>query len=390
MTNTLSFEQIENVLNGLPIQNRTMIRLLLLQYFDIPYEEIEYMATDQPDSRFMAGNQPEEKRFTREAVQDITSRINQYQLFFRQKRERPALQLDCLQQMNKLTDLTIPIVEQLLCEQFDVDQAALQDRKAHAPTILAKQIRRKLDRRFEQEELSEEEYKKERLLLEYQLLLRKKERLKRRLRTSKQEFQTAGGSPLQDHEIAHIWGIPLGSLAGRKVKALHHFLEGSEKLFQKSPQSTAPPSSTRPDYWKEAFATLRRQPVRRSVVPYDGLERTEDALMEKLQAFVADAMSEEEEAKFWSKIIRIHDTEHQGMWKSQSRAIFALQRLSAILKEIDQSDPAIEEDLLTKIAPPAAQEKLSIPEEEKPLEINEEALGILQKLVGEQDDKRRT
>ena len=26
--------------------------------------------------------------------------------------------------------------------------------------------------------------------------------------------------PLKDHEIAHVWGIPLGSLAARKVKSL--------------------------------------------------------------------------------------------------------------------------------------------------------------------------
>ena len=119
MTSTLSFEQIENLINGLSIQNRTMIRLLLLQYFDVPQDEIHYMATDQPDSRFMAGNQPEEKIFTREAVQDISNRIAQYQLYFRQKRERPALQLDCLQQMNKITDLTIRVAEQLLTEHFD-------------------------------------------------------------------------------------------------------------------------------------------------------------------------------------------------------------------------------------------------------------------------------
>jgi hypothetical protein len=390
MTNTLSFEQIETLVNGLSIQNRTMIRLLLLQYFDVPLDEIEYMATDQPDSRFMAGNQPEEKLFTREAVQDITSRIDQYQLFFRQRRERPALQLDCLQQMNTFTDLTIRVAEQLLTAQFDMDEGTLQDRKAHAPTILAKQVRRKLDRGFEQNEISEEDYKQQRLLLEYQLLFRKKERLRRRLNAAKQEFQIAGLSPLQDHEIAHIWGIPLGSLASRKVKALHQFILDSGKLLQENSQSTVPSSPERLDYWKEAFATLRRQPVKRSVVPYDGLERTEDALMEKLRAFATDTMSEEEEAKFWTNIIRIHDTEHSGMWKSQSRPIFALQRLSAILKEFDLSEPAIEEDLLTKIVPPSAQEKLSVPEDEIPIELNEEALDVLQKMAGEQDDKRRT
>ena len=390
MTHTLSFEHIESLVNGLSIHHRTMIRLLLLQYFEVPQDEIEFMAADQPDSRFLAGDQPKAKIFSREAVQNIASRVNQYQTLLRQRRERPALQLDCLQRMNNLTDLTVRVAEQLLSAHFNLDQATLQDRKAQASTILARQVRRKLDRTFEQNEISEDEYKKLRLILEYQLLLRKKERLKHRLRTAKQEFQSAGLSPLQDHEIAHIWGIPLGSLAARKVKALHQYVTDSEKMIQAIAQSPilAPPE--RPDYWRQTFNTLLRQPVKRSVVSYEGIERSEDTLMEKLTAFASDKMSEEEEAKFWTTITRIHDSEHSGMWRAQSRAIFALQRLSAILKEFDQSEPAIEQDLLKKITPPTPQEKLAVPEDEKPLELNEEALDVLQKLIGEQDDKRRT
>lgn len=390
MQSSLSSENIESLINGLSIQHRTMIRLLLLQYFDVTQDEIAYMAADQPDSRFSAGGQPTTKIFSREAIQNVTERANQYQLLLRQRRERPALQLDCLRQLNQHTDLTIKVAERLLEDHFDIDRKTLQERKTQASTILAKQVRRKLDRAFEQNELSEEDYKKQRLLLEYQMLFRKKERIRRRLITAQREFQVAGNSPLQDHEIAHIWGIPLGSLAARKVKALHQYLEGTEKNLQSNSESTLSPSTVRPDYWKETFATLCRQPVKRSVVAYDGLERTEDALMEKLRAFASDRMSEEEEAKFWTVITRIHDSEHAGMWKSQARPIFALQRLSAIIKEFDQSQTAIEEELLERISPPSTHEKLSVPEEEQPLELNEEALGVLQKLVGEQDDKRKT
>ena len=53
MSTSLTFEQIQKTLEGLPIQNRTMVRLLLLQYFDVHQDEIDYMATDQPDSRFL-------------------------------------------------------------------------------------------------------------------------------------------------------------------------------------------------------------------------------------------------------------------------------------------------------------------------------------------------
>ena len=387
---SITFEQIESTVNSLPIQHRTMLRLLLLQYLDVKQDEVEHMAADQPDSRFMAGAQPTEKIFSREAVQNIADRANQYRLILRHRRERPGLQIDCIRQLLHLTDLTITVAERLLTAQFDVDRTTIDHTKAQAATVLAKQVRRKLDRAVEQDELSESGYKKDRLLLEYQLLLRKKERLRRRLTTAQREFQSAGLSPLQDHEIAHIWGIPLGSLSARKVKALHQYLKGIEQHIKGDRHSTDETTSERTDYWKETFSTLWRRPVERSVVEYDGLERTEEALMEKLGALVSGSMSEEEESKFWIVITKIHDSEHSGVWKSHSRSIFALQRLSAIMKELDQSEEAIEEDLVARIAPPIAQEKLSVPDtDEQPIELNEEALGVLQKMVGEVDDKRR-
>ena len=60
-TLSISRELIEKTIEALPVQNRTMIRLLLLQYQDIEKEDIEYIASDQPDSRFQAGEQPSRK-----------------------------------------------------------------------------------------------------------------------------------------------------------------------------------------------------------------------------------------------------------------------------------------------------------------------------------------
>ena len=386
---TLPFKHIESTVNGLSIQHRTMLRMLLLQYFDVTQEEIDFMAADQPDSRFMAGGQPKEKVFSREAAQNVADRANQYRLILRHRRERPGLQIDCLHQLIQLTDLTITVAERLLSSQFEVDQTALLSRKNQAATILARQVKRKLLQSFERNELSELEYKKERLLFEYQMLFRRKEPLRRRLIAAQREFQSAGLSPLQDHEIAHIWGIPLSTLAARKVKALHQYLTNIEHSLQDTSESEDQLVQQRTDYWKETFATLWRRPVERSVVEYDGLERTEEALMEKLRALASGDLSEEEEAKFWVVMTKIHDSEHAGVWRSHARAIFALQRLSAILKELDQSEEAIEEGLLAKVAPPVAQEKLSVPDEDQPIELNEEALGVLQKMIGEVDDKRK-
>ncbi len=391
---SIAYSQIEQSVNGLPIQSRTMIRLLMIQYFPITQEEIEYMAADQPDCRFMSGEQPKEKQGNKESILNVTNRANQYQLLFRQKRERPGLQIDCLEQLLTHTNMAIKVAEELMKSEFDVDKDTQQQTKDQALTSLVKQAKRQLTRSIEQSEISEDEYQVKRLLLEYQILLRQQERQRRRLKVAKQDYQHAGSTPLQDHEIAHIWGIPLGSLAARKVKALHQFLTTIQDHCQKSDTQVTPSASNtsdvRPDYWHETFQTLLTLPFERSVVPYSGQERTEDMLMEKLQDFATRMMTDDEETKFWGSITKIHDSEHDGMWISHERAIFSLQKLSAILKELDLSEEAIEEDLRGRIAPPTDQEQLPEPElpDEDP-ELNVEAAGILQKLVGELDDKRR-
>ncbi|GJL55012.1 MAG: hypothetical protein NPIRA02_21440 [Nitrospirales bacterium] len=393
---TLAYNHIESSLNELPIQNRTMLRLLLLQYFPLAQEEIEFMAADQPDSRFMSGEQPKENLFSKEAIVNVSNRASQYQTYLRQKRERPGLQVECLEQLMAYTAKELKVLEQLMTEEFAIDRHTQDDYKTQAMTALVKQNLRKLSRAFEEGEVSDEDYQKKRLLLEYQLLLRRQQRQRRQLMAAKQDFQLSGKSPLKDHEIAHIWGIPLGSLAARKVKALHLYLTSIQKCLHNtnghSEASGSPEASeVRPDFWQQTLQTLSTRPLERSVVAYGGQERTEEQLMEKLEAFVMRKFPEEEETKFWASISKIHDSEHAGMWTSHERAIYSLQRLSAILNEVDQSDEAIAEDLQNRTAPPTSAEQLPEPEEtEDTGELNEETIGILQKLVGELDDKRRT
>ncbi|WP_454061818.1 hypothetical protein [Candidatus Nitrospira salsa] len=392
---SLAYSDIESSLNELPIQNRTMLRLLLLQYFSIPQDEIEYMAEDQPDPRFFSGEEPEKKRSSREAVIDVSNRAAQYQMFLRQKRERPGLQVECLEQLMAYTEKEIKVLERLMSDEFKIDQDTRTENTANAMTNLVKKSMRQLDRAIEQDEISDEDYQKKRLLLEHQLLLRRQERQRRRLIVAKQDFQLSGNTPLKDHEIAHIWGIPLGSLAGRKVKALHQYLVSIQKRLDSANGSSddsldSQTTEIRPDFWQQTLQTLSIQPIERSVVAYGGQERTEEQLMEKLEAFIIRKIPEEEETRFWGSITKIHDSEHAGMWTSHEGAIFSLQRLSAMLKELDQSDEAIEEDLQKRTAPPTLDEQLPEPEQaEETGELSEEALGILEKLVGELDDKRR-
>ena len=387
MSTQLRFEHIECAIQSLPPQSRTMLQLLLLQYFDVSQEAIDYMASDQPDSRLRSGNQPKGKTISVEAVRNVTSRTNQYKGYYRQKRERPGMHVEFLTQSLTIIDKIIRIAEQLLTSDFGVEENALQAAKVQAPSILLRQEQRKLQRAWDNQELTPKDYQAQRLLLEYQALLRRRGILRRRLKAAQQDFIIAGNSPLKDHEIAHIWGIPLGSLAARKVKALQQFLAELQKKLQ---ETRDPNSSAQSDLWKETFHILSQRPLERSIVEYDGLEKTEEGLLEKLRAFVSGTMSEPEESKFWTSITKVNDTEFSGTWNSHARSILAFQRLNALLNDMDFSDEGLEEELRLKIYPKLPDDQLATPEsEEKPVELGELGLGVLNAFAGELDDKRR-
>ena len=387
MSISIEFEQIESSLKSLPVQSRAMLQLLLLQYIDLTQEEIDYMATDQPDSRFLAGKQPKEKSISLEAVQNVTSRSNQYKGYYRQKRERPGMHVDFLKESLVLMDRKIRIVERMLLEDFSTDEETMKATRSQAPSVLLRQELRKLERTWEHEEISQKDYQQQRLLLEFQALLRRRAIFRRRKKISEQELLTAGTSSLKDHEIAHVWGIPLGSLAGRKVKALEQFLTNLQG-YQETPSPSH--EMTQPlDLWRETFNTLANRPIERSLVDYDGLEKTEELLMGKLEAFVSGMMSEPEESKFWTSITKVNDTEFSGSWASHARSILAFQRLNALMNDMDLSDEALEDELSAKIMPKQTDDQIANEEEEKPVELGEQGLGVLNSFIGEQDDKRR-
>lgn len=388
MSATIRIEHIETAIQSLPIQSRTMLQLLLLQYMDVSQEAVDYMASDQPDSRFLAGQQPKGKTISLEAVQNVASRANQYKGYYRQKRERPGMHIEFLTKSLTILDRILRIAERMLTSDFGVDAMALQAAKAQAPSVLLRQELRKLQRAWDNQEVTPKDYQSQRLLLEYQALLRRRAIFRRRLKIAQQDFVAAGNSPLKDHEIAHVWGIPLGSLAARKVKALQQFLT----LLQQNLESPSTPNgSSQPvDLWKETLHVLSQRPVERSLVEYDGLEKTEEGLMEKLRAFVNGNMSEPEESKFWTSITKVNDTEFSGTWKSHARSILAFQRFHALLNDMDFSDEGLEEELRAKIHPKLPEDQLATPEsEEKPVELDEMGLGVLNAFVGEVDDKRR-
>ena len=387
----LTSELIESVIEALPVQSRIMVRLLLLQYLEPAEEDIQFIVEDQPDSRFMAGDQPQKRTSLVAAIHEVTTRIGQYSGFLRQKRERPWLQVECLKKQIALTDLTIRAAEGLLTSKFDVDRAELKERKQSAVSALPRPEIRRLERALDQEETAEDDYHRDRLLIEYQTLIRRRERQRRRLKNAEQEYELSGLAPLQDHEVAHIWGIPLGSLSARKVKALTHYLSALQvRLDQEAAASEA--AQAYADLWRETLRVLSRKPSQRSIVTFiPGIERTEEALLERLTTFADGTMPEAAESGFWQLITRVHDSEHSGPWHSHARAIFALQRLFAIQADSEPTLDELEADLLQATRPKSKDDALPAQQpDEQPAELSEQALGVLNALAGEIDDKRTT
>ena len=225
MAAVLIREHIHSAIQSLPIQGRIMLHLLMLGYFEVSQEEIEYMAADRPDPRMAAGMKRIVSVISREALQGIADRVAQYQSQARLKRERMWLQGECLGRQIARSEAFIAATERLLSARFGMTPDMVKDLQTHARSAILKPVVRDLNARWERNEISEDDYRQRRLAAEYQTLLRKVDRDRKRYDVAKRELQRSSSVPLQDHEIAHIWGIPAGSLAARKVKYLKQYLD---------------------------------------------------------------------------------------------------------------------------------------------------------------------
>jgi hypothetical protein len=367
MAAVLTKQHIDSAVQALPIQGRIMLHLLMLGYFEVPQEEIEYMAADRPDPRMAAGMKRIVSVISREALQGIADRVAQYQSQARLKRERLWLQGECLGRQIARFEAFIAAAERLLTTRFEMTADTLKDIRNNARSAILKPVVRDLNARWERNEIAEDDYRERRLVVEYQALLRKIDRDRKRYDVAKREFQRTSAVPLQDHEIAHIWGIPAGSLAARKVKYLKQYLDNLQTEFLRGSSAAESEPAAR-DLWKESFIVLAQGPVERSVAPYDGLEHTEQALLEKLSVLASGTLPEELEGRFWLPV---------------SLSLFTLQRLAAIQSEWDLSPAAVEQELLERIAPTPKVPELS-EEEKAQLQLGEMGAHVLRSMLGEE------
>ena len=341
----LTVEKIRSVIDAMPMQGRIMLRLMLLQYFDVTDEEILYIVADRPDPRCVAGTKPTNTTMTKESIKVVTDRRDQYRRQARLKRERTLLQCVNLRNLVQLRESFADRARVILAERFFVSADRLDGLRTSARTVLPKPAIRLLEERWAADEITAEDYQQQRLSIEFQTQLRMAEKYRTRLSLAERERQSATSAPLQDHEIAHVWGIPAGSLAARKVKYLSQYLHNLQAALQAGAVATA----TSPlDLWKETFSVLAEQPIERSHSTYDGLEKTESALIDKLTAMAWGSLPEETEVKFWTSLV--FGASSNAMHSEVTRNLFGLQRLATILNDMDHSPDAVDTDLLKRTA----------------------------------------
>ncbi|MFO0707300.1 MAG: hypothetical protein U0412_10660 [Nitrospira sp.] len=378
MTSPLTAELIQEVIADLPIQGRIMLRLLLLQHFDVTQEEILFMVSDRPDPRCVSGTKPI-TTMTQEAISAMQHRRDEYRKRARLKRERTWLQCTALRKMAKTSEWLADRAAALLRDR-GVSAETIADLQAKARTAVPRPALRLLEERWDADEISAEDYQKHRLAIEMQTHIRFAERYRKRLDIAEREQQTADASTLQDHEIGHIWGIPAGTLAARKVKFLSQYLMALQSKLTGLPiqANTAPPL----DLWKETLAVLSRTPIERSIATYDGLERTETALIDKLMLYVVGALPEDVEVKFWNSLV--YGASSNAVHTETTRTLFGLQRLVSIQNDTDTSPDALDEELLKRTAPkPKADAALEGPAEPAKPELTDLQKQILHNFIGE-------
>lgn len=382
MTALLTPELIASTIEQAPIQGRIMLKLLLLQHFDITPEEISHIAADRPDPRCVAGSKPIHQMVKQDALRDVTSRRDEYRRRVRLRRERLWLQMESMKGMIALAEGMVRAASDLLVTQYKMSPEALNSIKQEARAAVPKPAIRLLNRRWDEDDISAEAYQEARLGLEIQTQLRLLDKYKKRFELSEREWKSINAAPLQDHEIGHIWGIPAGSLAGRKVKHLHQYLQAIQTILQKTSPKDVPATGSL-DLWKETLTVLSQRPVERSIAHYDGLERTEEALVERLRTFAWGTLGEDLEAKFWLSLV--HGASSNAVHSENTRSLFGLQRLMAVLSEIDSSPDALEQELLTRTAP-VAKEALALPDDAaqpKQEEMGQMQQHVLTSFIGE-------
>jgi hypothetical protein len=243
----LTREQIEAAIAALQPIHSIMIRLLLLQFLEPTLDDITFMARERSEPNNRAGGNlattfggnlaaayrsnlgsPDkiEKSIAlpKEWVSAVEHRVKQYQTQLREQRTRLDLQIAFLGDYLDGLRVELEAMEKLLTTECGTTQETLEDLHAQAKVAPVTYSLKKLAARTEKQEVEEEDYYRERLSLEYQAHIRRRDRFRKRLELVNLERQPFLMSSLSDEHLATIWGIARGTIMNRRVKAMQSFV----------------------------------------------------------------------------------------------------------------------------------------------------------------------
>ena len=340
-TPALTREQIEAVIMSLQPVQRIMIRLLLLPYMSPSSDDIFFMARERTEPNNRAGGniatafgpnldirREKINGVPKDWIVSVENRARQYQSQLRENLVRLNRLSDFFQNYLAGLQPEIDALEHLLATQCDMSRESLDDLRDQARLAPITYALKKLAARADKQEVEEEDYRRERLSLECQAHLRRRDRFKKRLDLVTVERQAALISSLSDEFLAEVWGLAVGPIRNRRVKAIHAYISALGAALQSGldPASFAAAvnagigpklpggsknegvSSSRVDLagdlWSLTVHALAAELMSSaSPKPCTHPESGSKALAAKLRGLATYELGEDEEVKIWARTV---------------------------------------------------------------------------------------
>jgi len=394
---TLTREQIETVIASLQPVQRIMIRLLLLPYMSPSSDDIFFMARERTEPNMRAGGNIAtafggNANIRREKINGVPKdwlvaveyRALQYQAHLRENLVRLNLLADFLRDCLTGLQPEIDAMAHVLSTECEMSQESLDDLRAQARLSPLTYALKKLAARADKQEVEEEDYRRERLSLEYQAHLRRRDRVKKRLDQITVERQAALLSSLSDEFLSEIWGLAVGPVRNRRVKAVQAYLSALATALHASPDQASmtaavnagigpklaggsknegvgsKPVDLSGDLWSLTVHALATESLPAPTPkPCTHSEAGTKALTAKLRALATYELGEDEEVKIW-----VRTAQCLGC----VTALRTAQQESAVL---DRQAEEILAQVKTRTAMPRKEPAAAAPEKAK--DVHEEA-----------------
>jgi len=400
---TLTREQIEAVILSLQPVQRIMIRLLLLPFMSPSADDIFFMARERTEPNMRAGGNIAtafggNANIRREKINGVPKdwlvaveyRAQQYQTQSRQHLVRLNYLADFFQEYLQGLQPEIDAMERLLSTECEMSPESLDDLRAQAKLAPLTYALRKLAARAEKQEVEEEDYRRERLSLEYQAHLRRRDRARKRLAQITVERQAALISSLSDEFLAEVWGLSVGPITNRRVKAIQAYLSALATALHTSPDQTSMTAAVNAgigpklagcskndgfsskavdlagDLWTQTVYALAAEPLpapapKPCVHPDAGTK----ALTVKLRSLATYELGEDEEVKIWARTAQCLACV-TALRNAQKESALPGRQADAVLSEIKARTAMPRKD-----AAPPSTEPVPVPADEQGLDIDE-------------------